>query len=189
MKRLAGKVAIVTGASRGIGRAAAVNNAAVIQPILPVETADPDDWARNIEINLIGAFHCCRAALPHFLSQGRGIIINLSSEAAHRPLAGWSAYCRGKAALAMLTRSIHLETASRGIRVYGFQPGLVDTHMQSTIRSSGMNEISEVPREKLTDAMLPARVIAWLCTEDTAELAGGELAMSDEVLRRKAGID
>ena len=60
-------------------------------------TADPREWARSIEINLIGAYYAIRAVLPGMLERGRGDIINVSSGAALRPLEGWSAYCSGKA--------------------------------------------------------------------------------------------
>ena len=85
-----------------------VNNAGVIEPIVSVVAADPRAWARSIEINLIGAYYAIRAVLPGMLERGCGTIINVSSGAAHRPLEGWSAYCAGKAGLAMLTRSIDL---------------------------------------------------------------------------------
>ena len=114
-----------------------VNNAGVIEPIGMVGDADPAEWARSIEINLIGAYYAIRAVLPGMLERGHGDIINVSSGAALRPQEGWSAYCAGKAGLAMLTRSIDLEHRAAGIRVFGFQPGTTDTDMQVTIRASG----------------------------------------------------
>ena len=98
------------------------------------------------------------------LERGHGDIINVSSGAALRPLEGWSAYCAGKAGLAMLTRSIDLEHRAAGIRVFGFQPGTTDTDMQVTIRASGINLISKIPREQLTPVAHPARAIVYLCT-------------------------
>ncbi len=130
-----------------------VNNAGVIEPIDMVATAEPQAWARSIEINLIGAYYAIRAVLPGMLERGRGDIINVSSGAAHRPLEGWSAYCSGKAGLAMLTRAIDLEHSAGGIRVFGFQPGTTDTDMQVAIRASGIKMISQIPREKLTPAV------------------------------------
>lgn len=252
MQSLAGKVAIVTGASRGIGAAAAlalgeagasvmlaarsgaqaeanakqinagggkafaiecdvsdyaacqrlvhetalrfgppdvlVNNAGVIEPISMVGTADPREWARSIEINLIGAYYAIRAVLPGMIERGHGDIINVSSGAAIRPLEGWSAYCAGKAALAMLTRSIDLEHRSAGIRVFGFQPGTTDTDMQVTIRASGINMISKIPREQLTPVAHPARAIVYLCTEQADDLAGKEFSLRDDDFRRRIGL-
>jgi NAD(P)-dependent dehydrogenase (short-subunit alcohol dehydrogenase family) len=252
MPGLAGKVAIVTGASRGIGAAAAlalgeagasvvlaartvaqteanarqinaaggkaeaiacdvsdyaacqslvqettqrfgppdvlVNNAGVIEPISMVGEADPAEWARSIQINLIGAYFAIRAVLPGMIERGKGSIINVSSGAAHRPLEGWSAYCTGKAGLAMLTRSIDLEHRAAGIRAFGFQPGTTDTDMQVTIRASGINTISRIPREQLTPVAHPARAIVYLCTPEADDLAGNEFSLRDDDFRRRIGL-
>ena len=252
MQTLAGKVAIVTGASRGIGEAAAlalgeagasvvlaarsaqhleanarkiaaaggkafalecdvsdydacvrlvhetalrfgppdilVNNAGVIEPIGAVATAEPQAWARSIEINLIGAYYVIRAVLPGMLERGHGDIINVSSGAAHRPLEGWSAYCSGKAGLAMVTRAIDLEHRAGGIRVFGFQPGTTDTEMQVIIRASGVNMISKIPRENLTPVAYPARAIVYLCTAEADDYVGKEFSLNDEEFRRRIGI-
>ena len=166
-----------------------VNNAGMIEPIARLEAADPTIWKQALEVNLLGAFHLCRAALPHLLERGEGVIVNVSSGAAHRPLEGWSAYCAAKAGLAMLTRSLALEAGPRGVRAYGFQPGVVDTEMQSAIRASGLNEVSRLPRESLARPDDPARAIAWLCSSEAADLAGQELSVGDESLRRRAGLE
>jgi NAD(P)-dependent dehydrogenase (short-subunit alcohol dehydrogenase family) len=245
MTELAGKVVIVTGASRGIGEAAAaalagagasvmltardgaraaevarrisddggkaaatacdvadygaverlvrdtrdrlgpidslVNNAGVIEPIAMIAEADPAEWARSVQINLAGAFNAVRGVLPGMLAAGRGTIVNLSSGAAHRPLEGWSAYCAAKAGLAMLT-------AAKGIRVFGFAPGTTDTDMQVTIRASGVNRVSRIPRGDLTPVAHPARAIVYLCTAAADDLAGQEFALGDAAFRQRIGL-
>src|SRR5215472_16607676 len=118
-----------------------VNNAGVIEPIGALAQSDPGTWRRNIEVNLVGAYHTARATLPRMLEARNGTLINVSSGAAHRPLEGWSAYCAGKAGLAMLTEAIALECGDAGVRVFGLAPGVVDTDMQTIIRASGVNRI------------------------------------------------
>jgi 3-oxoacyl-[acyl-carrier protein] reductase len=167
---------------------ALVNNAGVIEPIATVAEGDPAAWARSIAINLTGAYYAIRAVLPAMIAAGGGTIVNVSSGAAIRPLEGWSAYCTGKAGLAMLTRAIALEHAAQGIRVFGFQPGTTDTDMQVTIRASGVNQISRIPREQLTPVALPARAIVYLCTQAAADLSGQEVRLGDETFRARAGI-
>ena len=154
-----------------------VNNAGAIEPIATLAEGDPGDWATSVAVNLTGAYHGARAALPYFLAQGRGVIVNVSSGAAHRALEGWSAYCAGKAGLTMLTRSLHLEARRAGVRVHGFQPGVVDTDMQARIRHSGINRVARLRRRDLAPAVEPARAIAWLCDEAAAPLAGRELGL------------
>jgi 3-oxoacyl-[acyl-carrier protein] reductase len=166
-----------------------INNAGMIEPIASLETADPNAWTRLIEVNLIGVFYLCHTIIPHFLERQTGVIINLSSGAAHQALEGWSAYCASKAGVAMLTRSLALEFGARGIRSYGFAPGVVDTDMQTIIRASGINQVSQLPRENLADPRDPAKVITWLCTAQASEFAGQELSIRDPLLRQHAGLE
>ena len=165
-----------------------INNAGVIEPIAEVATSDPAAWAQNISINLVGAYHAVRAVLPDMLSRGGGSIVNVSSGAAYRPLEGWSAYCVGKAGLAMLTRSIELETAGKGIRVFGFSPGTIDTDMQVKIRASGMNMISRIPRGDLSPVEHAVRGLVHLCTRASDDLVGQDASMRDEAFRRRIGL-
>jgi NAD(P)-dependent dehydrogenase (short-subunit alcohol dehydrogenase family) len=165
-----------------------INNAAVIGPIGRILDVSAEDWAQGIDINLTSAFHATQRALGHMVAKGGGTIVNISSGAAHRPQEGWSAYCAGKAGLAMLTRSIHLEYADHGIRVFGFAPGVVDTDMQGAIRASGINPVSKLPRESLAPPNEPARAIAWLCTPAADALAGQELDVRAPDLRAAAGL-
>jgi NAD(P)-dependent dehydrogenase (short-subunit alcohol dehydrogenase family) len=165
-----------------------INNAGVIDPIGPLAESDPAAWAQNIQINLTGAYHVARYVLPGMLAAGEGVIVNVSSGAAHRPLEGWSAYCTAKAGMAMFTRALHLETGARGVRNYGFAPGTVDTDMQVKIRASGINQISKIPRENLGGVAAPAACIAYLCSSAATDLAGEELAIQDASLRARVGL-
>lgn len=165
-----------------------VNNAAVIGPIGRILDVSAEDWTTSIDINLSSAFHATQRALRQMVASGGGTIVNISSGAAHRPQEGWSAYCAGKAGLAMLTRSVHLEYGAQGIRVFGFAPGVVDTDMQGAIRASGINPVSKLPRESLAPAQEPARAIAWLCTPAAAPLAGQELDVRNPDLRAAVGL-
>ena len=165
-----------------------VNNAAIIGPIGCILDVSAEDWATNIDINLTSAFHATQRALGHMVAKGGGTIINISSGAAHRPQEGWSAYCAGKAGLAMLTRSIHMEYGDQGIRIFGFAPGVVDTDMQGSIRASGINPVSKLPRTSLAPPEEPARAIAWLCTPAADALAGQELDVRAPELRAAAGL-
>ena len=165
-----------------------INNAGVIEPIAEVATSDPAAWARNVSINLVGAYHVVRAVLPGMLAQGGGSIVNISSGAAYRPLEGWSAYCAGKAGLAMLTKAIELETAGKGIRIFGFSPGTIDTDMQVKIRASGMNMVSRIPRGDLSPVEHAVRGLSYLCSAAADDLRGQDASMRDEAFRRRIGL-
>ncbi|MFT6558429.1 SDR family NAD(P)-dependent oxidoreductase [Sneathiella sp.] len=167
---------------------AIVNNAGIVDPVGLIEDTDPQEWARNISVNLVGVYNGIRSALPHFYKQGSGTIINISSGAAHNPLEGWSAYCSGKAGVYMMTRATAHEAGEKGVKVFGFAPGVVDTDMQGIIRASGINRVSQLPRENLSPSHEPAAAIAWLCGEQSDDLAGQELDVRNEDLRKRVGL-
>ncbi|OEO30667.1 hypothetical protein VW23_020100 [Devosia insulae DS-56] len=146
-----------------------VNNAATIDPMAKLSVLDPLAFDRSLTVNVSGPAALVAALWPN-LKGGR--VVNVVSGAANHAMSGWSAYCAGKAALMMLTRSIELEGAEIGLRGFAFAPGLVDTDMQAAIRAARINQISDVPRENLQPPERPARVIAWLASGVADDLAG-----------------
>jgi NAD(P)-dependent dehydrogenase (short-subunit alcohol dehydrogenase family) len=162
-----------------------VNNAGIIGPIGRIDTVALSDWAANIATNLVGAFAVVQGALR---ARPACTIINLSSGAARRPLEGWSAYCAGKAGLAMVTRAAHDEFAAQGLRIFGLSPGTVDTDMQAEIRASGINPVSQLPRATLAPVQGPAQAIVWLCTPAADPFLGQDVDVRDPDFRRAAGI-
>jgi NAD(P)-dependent dehydrogenase (short-subunit alcohol dehydrogenase family) len=166
-----------------------INNAGVIGPIGHMLDVSVDDWAGNIQTNLIAAFAATQGAIRGMVAKGGGTIVNLSSGAARNAMEGWSAYCAGKAALAMLTRSVHLEYGGQGVRVFGFAPGVVDTDMQGLIRASGINPVSKLKREQLAPAAQPAYAMAWLCTPAADAMVGQELDVRTPEFRAACGLE
>ena len=165
-----------------------VNNAGVIEPIARLGDSDPKQWGRAADINYKGVYHGLRAAIPVMEAQGSGVIVNLSSGAATGAMEGWSHYCSAKAAALSLTRCAHQEYGDRGIRIVGLSPGTVATGMQVLIKASGSNPISQLDHSVHSPADWPARIIAWLCTEDAAEFSGTDVALKDDTIQRRAGL-
>ncbi len=163
-----------------------INNAGMIDPIARMEAADAADWAHIFNINLVSPVVLTRMALPH-LRASKGALVNISSGAAHRPLEGWSAYCATKAALWMATQALHLEEGE-AIDAYAASPGTVDTEMQMQIRASGVNPISEIPRENLAPPSLPAAGVVWLLAARPEDLRGQDVNVRDEAFLQRAGI-
>lgn len=157
-----------------------VNCAGVPGPLSPLAGVDPDRWRETVEINLIGAFHVARAALEVFHRQGHGILVNISTGAADTAAAGFSPYCAAKAGLAMLSRVLHAEEGDNGVRVFSLRPGRLDTdfHRQMMAEDSGI--VATLPPAELLPPAVPARVIAYLCTDEAGDLAGRELSVHDE---------
>jgi len=165
-----------------------VNNAGVIEPLGAFHEAEPADWATNITVNLAGPAVAAQAVLPDMLAAGRGTIVNISSGAARVPIAGWGAYSVAKAGLTMLGRVLDAEYAGRGIRVFGFAPGLVDTDMQAAIRASGVGPTAKLPREKLAHPREPADAVVFLCTPAATPFAGDEVDIRGAEFRAAAGL-
>jgi benzil reductase ((S)-benzoin forming) len=124
-----------------------VNNAGVLDPIGPVRSITPDDVHRHVDVNLLGVFHGTRVYLERLHAAGRtGTIVNISSGAAVRPIAGWGAYCAGKAAVDMLTRVTAVEERPHGIRAFALAPGVIETGMQELIRRQDEEDFPNVDR-------------------------------------------
>lgn len=168
---------------------AIVNNAGTMDPIAFAEDCDPQRWADAVTLNLVGAFNGCHAALPHFRRAGQGMIVNLSTGAAFHPLPGWSAYCASKAGLAMLTKTLAAELAGTGIRIYGFQPGMVNTEMTRAGLKVKVNRVSDLDPESFSTPDVPGRAIAWLCSERPEDLSGGEVDINAPEFRARVGLD
>ncbi len=165
-----------------------VQNAGVIDPIARITESDPAAWAKTVETNLNAVYYGLHAALPVMERQGAGLVVNISSGAAHQPLEGWSHYCAAKAGAAMLTRMAHLETEGSNICVVGLSPGTVATDMQVKIKASGINPVSALDPSVHIPASWPARAIAWLAEGAAADYCGEEIALRDEDIRRKIGL-
>lgn len=165
-----------------------INNAGTMEPIALIDECDPGAWAAAIALNLIGAFNGCHAVLPHFRERGEGVIVNLSTGAAFHPLRGWGAYCSAKAGLAMFTRILALETRGAGIRVYGFQPGMVDTDMTRSGLKIKINTIADMDPAGFSPPALPGKAIAWLCKEQPVDLSGTEIDVRSKEFRTRAHL-
>lgn len=124
-----------------------INNAGVLAPIAPLRDIELEAFREHIDINLTGVFLGSRCYVRHVRAhEGPGVLINVSSGAAWGGYAGWSAYCAGKAGVALMTQCIALEEAGAGLRAHAVAPGVVDTDMQEMIRSSSAEEFPSLER-------------------------------------------
>ncbi|ANK87344.1 MULTISPECIES: SDR family oxidoreductase [unclassified Rhizobium] len=105
---------------------ALVNNAGVNVFAEPLHTTD-EEWSRCFDINLKGAWNCCKAVLPGFIERGGGVILNIASTHAFTIIPHTFPYPLAKHALLGMTKSLGLEYAPRNIRVNALAPGYVST--------------------------------------------------------------
>jgi NAD(P)-dependent dehydrogenase (short-subunit alcohol dehydrogenase family) len=139
-----------------------VNNAGLNRALGPVWEVDPEQWWRDIEVNLRGPFLCARAILPSMIARGQGRIINVASAAGLGPLPAATAYAASKAALINFTNTLASETEEHGIKVFAIQPGILRTSMNDYLFDSAVmrqwhpwfHQLYEERREDLPEPAL-----------------------------------
>ncbi len=104
-----------------------VNNAGIVNNIARIEAMTPEAWSHEVQVNLNGAFHCVRAAVPAMAERGWGRVVNIASVAALQPGLGQPAYSASKAGLVAFTRSVAQEFGPRGVTANAVLPGLIAT--------------------------------------------------------------
>jgi NAD(P)-dependent dehydrogenase (short-subunit alcohol dehydrogenase family) len=87
----------------------------------------PEEWRRNIDLNLNGAFYCSREALAQFARRGGGFIVNISSLAGKNPFSGGAGYNASKFGLNGFSEAMMLDHRYEHVRVSSIMPGSVDT--------------------------------------------------------------
>lgn len=141
-----------------------VNCTGIQGPIGPAHTAAPDEWARAVEVNLLGSFHLVRAAVPLMIGQGGGKIIHFSGGGAAYARPFFSAYGASKAAVVRLTETLAEELREANIQINAIAPGPVRSRMWDEMRAAGpaggdktMREIAEMEE---TGGIPPSRAAA-----------------------------
>jgi len=85
------------------------------------------DWYHTFDMNVMSTVRASRAALPHMIEQGSGVILNISSVNAHLPITQITNYCAAKAAVANFSKALAEEFGPKGVRVNIVSPGTVLT--------------------------------------------------------------
>jgi NAD(P)-dependent dehydrogenase (short-subunit alcohol dehydrogenase family) len=120
-----------------------VNNAGVYGPKGAIEEVDWAEWARAIEINLLGSVLPARALVPHFMRRGYGKIVQLSGGGATNPLPGLSAYAASKAAVVRFAETLAEELREHHVDVNAVAPGALNTRMLDEVLAAGPERVGQ----------------------------------------------
>jgi len=172
--------ASVEAAVRAFGRLDALCNVAGMGIYGHATDLSPEQWSRVIAVNLSGTFYMSQAAIPHLLAT-RGSIVNMASAAGLVGIAYAAAYCASKGGVVMLTRSLAVEYAARGLRVNCVCPGGVDTPLTRGIRFPADADPKLLGRMALVPVLAQpdeiAAAVAYLASDEARYVNGAALAI------------
>jgi 3-oxoacyl-[acyl-carrier protein] reductase len=155
-----------------------INNAGTLGPRGSLEETPEAAFDAMFAVNVKGVYLGTKAALPHFRSQGGGVIINIASGSALRPRAGAVAYSASKGAVVTMTKALALEVASYGIRVNAICPAIAKTPLAREF--IGAEEDAEIwdqlgrdlPLGRLVAPGDVAAAALWLASDAAAMVTG-----------------
>lgn len=127
-----------------------VNNASLLgpSPLPPLRLYPLNELEQVFAANVIGPLRLAQRVLPGMLARGRGLIVNISSDAAVGGYPGWGGYGASKAALDLITHTLAKELDGTGVRAIAVDPGDMRTEMHQ----------AAFPGEDISDRPLPEEV-------------------------------
>ncbi len=144
----------------------AFNNAGVENKATPVHEIDLAEWDRILNINLRGTFVCMKHELAQMVKQGSGVIVNTSSGAGIRGVAGGASYAASKHAIIGLTRAAALDYAKKNIRINAVLPGNIETAMMDRFTGGDIQKAIDLePVGRLGKPEEIAEAVLWMASD------------------------
>jgi NADP-dependent 3-hydroxy acid dehydrogenase YdfG len=143
-----------------------VNNAGVML-LGTIVGADPEDWRRMVQTNVMGVLYMTHAAIDGMLEQGSGDVVNISSVAGRTARKGAGVYNASKWAVNAFSESLRQEVTARGVRVSLVEPGAVATELSSHITQPEAREASRQMAASMRTLQADdvARAIVYVVTQ------------------------
>jgi len=155
-----------------------VSNAAITDTIAPAHRMTADQWGRDIEVNLTGAFRAVQACLPGMREREWGRVIVISSGAAKSGLRGQVAYSASKAGLLGMIKTIAAENAHRGITANAVLPGMVATEKVRSMPEEVLDRLRpRLPSGRMVEPAEIASLVSHLASDEAAQTTGQEIAV------------
>jgi acetoacetyl-CoA reductase len=161
------------------GRIDILVNSAGINKDRSARKMGPDEWDEVVQVNLSGTFYACRAVLNHMREREYGRIINIGSVVGERGNFGQINYAASKSGLFGLTKTLALETASKGITVNVVTPGFIRTQMVESMPDEVLEKIvAQIPVGRLGEPEEVARLVEFLADPDSGYITGEVYGMN-----------
>ena len=158
---------------------ACVSNAAITDTIAPAHRMTAEQWSRDVDVNLTGAFRAVQACLPGMRERRHGRIVVISSGAARSGLPGQVAYAASKAGLLGMVRTIAAENAGRGITANAVLPGMVATEKVLAMPPEVLERVkATLPSGRLVEPAEVAGLVAYLVSDEAGQVTGEEIAVA-----------
>jgi NAD(P)-dependent dehydrogenase (short-subunit alcohol dehydrogenase family) len=125
-------------------------------------------WDRLYRLNLRSAVALSRAVVPGMVARGRGVVVNVASEATRTRPAGLAPYTASKEGVLVLTETLQKEVASAGVRVHAVSPSTIDT-------PANRRAMPDADFASWTPPAAIAAVVRWLASDEAAALRGARL--------------
>ena len=155
-----------------------VANAGVTTTIAPAHKMTAEQWQRDIDVNLTGAFRTVQACIGGMRERGWGRVIVISSMAAIGGLPGQVAYAASKAGQLGMVRTLASENAARGVTVNAILPGMVATDqvlaMPGEVRERVLRAL---PAGRMIEPAEIAAAVAFLAGAEAGQISGQAIAV------------
>jgi NAD(P)-dependent dehydrogenase (short-subunit alcohol dehydrogenase family) len=155
-----------------------VANAGITTTVAPAHRMTPEQWQRDIDVNLTGAFRTVQACIGGMRERRHGRIVVISSVAALGGLPGQVAYAASKAGQLGMVRTLASENAARGITVNAILPGFVATDqvlaMPEEVRERALRS---APSGRFVEPQEIAAAVSFLAGPGAAQISGQTIAV------------
>jgi NAD(P)-dependent dehydrogenase (short-subunit alcohol dehydrogenase family) len=151
---------------------AALNNAGVPGPYVPLDEYSEQDFLQVLQVDLAGVWRCMRAEIRQMRTQRSGAIVNMSSMLGAAAMPDNGAYIAAKHGVHGLTRAAALELGGTGIRVNAIAPGVTRTGMTSAVSDELLRA---VPLGRIAEPAEIAAAAVWLCSPEASYITGSVL--------------
>jgi NAD(P)-dependent dehydrogenase (short-subunit alcohol dehydrogenase family) len=155
-----------------------VANAGITTTIAPAHKMTAEQWQRDIDVNLTGAFRTVQACIGGMRERRYGRIVVISSVAALGGLPGQVAYAASKSGQLGMVRTLASENAARGITVNAILPGLVATEQVRAMPAEVRERVLRaVPTGRMIEPEEVAAAVAFLSSSEAAQISGQAIAI------------